>query len=198
MLICTAFTRYAVQILSQQNDEQLMLAFASSDHQAFEILYQRHKGSLYRYFLRSCDTQSTAQELFQELWLKIIKNKNKYSTDYKFTTWAYRMARNQLIDWYRKNHNTKALFDSAENNIEAVDLSLPEPENEFERKKMAKSLKFEIGKLPSKQREVFLLHHEAGFTIQQISEIIDSSKEAVKSQYRYAIQKLRLALEKLR
>ncbi|MCF6300330.1 MAG: sigma-70 family RNA polymerase sigma factor [Proteobacteria bacterium] len=184
--------------MSQQNDEQLMLAFASSDHRAFEVLYQRHKGSLYRYFLKSCNTQSVAQELFQELWLKIIKHKSKYSTDYKFTTWAYRMARNQLIDWYRKNHNTNTLFDSNENDIEAVDLTLPEPENEFERKKIAKSLKFEIGKLPFRQREVFLLHHDAGFTMQQIAEIIESNKEAVKSQYRYAISKLRLALEKLR
>ena len=82
-------------------DETLMLRYRDGDAGAFEHLYARHKGSLYRYLLRQCGQPAVAEELFQDIWLKLIAARGGYAVQAKFSTWLYRIAHNRLVDHYR-------------------------------------------------------------------------------------------------
>ncbi|MBL4661501.1 MAG: sigma-70 family RNA polymerase sigma factor [Alcanivoracaceae bacterium] len=183
--------------MKQPSDEELMLAFAKDDVQAFEQLYSRYKDALYRYFLRHVSNEAICQELFQDLWLKIINSKDNYTNVAKFKTWLYTLAHNRLVDWYRRNSLEINAFEATTDDI--VDGSINwRPEDELQTKRLGKGLKQAIAKLPFNQREVFLLHQEALLTLPQIAEMLQEGIEKIKSRYRYAINKLRLNLENLK
>ena len=83
------------------SDEDLMLAYAAGDAAAFDPLYARHKGGVYRYLLRQCRQGGVADELFQDVWMNLIRARASYEPTAKFATWLYRLAHNRLIDHYR-------------------------------------------------------------------------------------------------
>src|SRR4051794_334243 len=84
-----------------ESDEQLMLAYARGDAAAFEVLYSRHKGPLYRFVLRSVKARGEAEELFQEIWMRVVEAASRYAPQAKFTTWLYTVAHNRLVDHWR-------------------------------------------------------------------------------------------------
>lgn len=188
--------------LKQLNDELLMSIFSNSNdinsQGAFETLYQRHKGPLYRFIKRSINNSQDANELFQDLWFKIIKNKANYDAKQKFTTWAYMIARRLMIDQFRKAAKSTTQIDSKQDLAIISETPLKQPDNEFETKQMAKRLALAVLELPLAQRQTFILHHDSGLTLQEISNISDQAHEKTKSQYRYAVQKLKLALEQFK
>lgn len=184
--------------MTQRSDEELMLAFAKNDSQAFELLYARHKDAVYRYFRRHLSNENTSQELVQDLWMKIIKSKENYQVTARFKTWLYTLAHNRLVDWYRRNKlEIKAFEENTEDDV--VDgINHWNPEDELQTKRLSKQLNESISKLPFNQREVFLLHQEACLTLPQIAQMLDEGIEKIKSRYRYAVKKLRNNLENIR
>ncbi len=89
------------------SDEQLMQQYAKGDVLAFEQLYARHKGGLYRYCLRQINHAAKAEECFQEVWMKLINSRVNYQPRALFTTYLYRIAQNHIIDTFRKNKKLK-------------------------------------------------------------------------------------------
>jgi RNA polymerase sigma-70 factor (ECF subfamily) len=85
-----------------KDDAQLMTRYAAGDLAAFEALYAHHKGTLYRYFIRQCRHADTADELFQDVWVRIIKARERYQPKARFTTYMYQIAHNCLVDHFRK------------------------------------------------------------------------------------------------
>jgi RNA polymerase sigma-70 factor (ECF subfamily) len=83
-------------------DEDLMLDYAAGDAAAFDTLYERHKGGVYRYLVRQCGNAGTADELFQDVWMNVIRSRATYVPSAKFTTWLYRIAHHRLIDHWRQ------------------------------------------------------------------------------------------------
>ena len=81
-----------------------MLEYRDGDGDAFEVLYARHKGPLFRYCLRHCRERSTAEETFQDVWMRVIGARERYQPRAKFTTWLYRIAHNRVIDRYRADN----------------------------------------------------------------------------------------------
>lgn len=184
--------------MTETSDEQLMLAFAQQDSQAFNTLYARHKDAVYRYYLRHVSNETICQELFQDLWMKVINSKDKYKPTAKFKTWMYTLAHNRLVDWYRRNKLEMIAFENNTDDNETDGVHDWSPEDELQTKRLSKHLKLAIATLPFEQREVFLLHQEALFTLPQIAEMLQTGLEKIKSRYRYAINKLRVNLENLR
>ncbi|HSO79887.1 MAG TPA: sigma-70 family RNA polymerase sigma factor, partial [Chromatiaceae bacterium] len=88
--------------MPESSDEQLMLAYRNGDAEAFAILYHRHRGPLYRYLLQGCANPATAEELFQDVWTNLIRVRETYRVEARFTTWLYRLAHNRLVDHYRR------------------------------------------------------------------------------------------------
>ena len=85
----------------QQSDTLLMQRYAAGDLQSFETLYKRHKDSVYRYFMRHIPDTNIAEDLYQEIWQKVIMQANQYQATAKFTTWLYTLAHNKLVDHVR-------------------------------------------------------------------------------------------------
>ena len=180
---------------SNHSDEDLMLQYVAGDTVAFESLYTRHKGPVYRYMLRLCRNEAVAEELFQEVWMKLIKAREKYVASAKFTTYLYKLAHNLYIDHYRKQ-SVRIVEDlSVEvGDIESEQGSASNPEHLTQINQTMDRLITLLETLPNEQKEVFLLREEAGMTIPEIAETIGVNNEAAKSRLRYAIAKLRSGL----
>ena len=178
------------------NDETLMLAYCRGDATAFESLYSRHKGGVYRYLKRQCGNEAIAEELFQDVWINIVKARQRYKASAKFTTWLYHIAHNRLIDHYRKNRTLPASY--AEELIDEIeDDGQLDPVSEINRRRQAKKLLDCISQLPEAQRESFLLKEESGLSLIDIAEVAGTSRETIKSRLRYALNGLRRCLRGL-
>src|SRR6185295_9711504 len=177
-------------------DEELMLRYRDGDAQAFALLYERHKGPLYRYVTRLARPTAVAEELFQDIWMNVIRARASYEVRAKFTTWLYRLAHNRVVDHYRRARLPLAIDDDPEQPLleQVPDEAMREPENELERRRLARRLTQALATLPDAQREVFLLREEGGLSLEEIATIVDIDIEAAKSRLRYAIAKLRRAL----
>jgi RNA polymerase sigma factor (sigma-70 family) len=171
-------------------DEELMLAYGRGDAGAFETLYKRHRGALYRFVLRAIKHRSTAEELFQEIWIRVIESRSRYAPQARFTTWLYTIAHNLLVDhWRRKGLSLVQLEE--EPGLAASD----NPARQAEARETLARLVRAIEALPAAQREAFLLHEEAGLSVAEIAAVTGAGEEAAKSRLRYAMSKLRAAVE---
>ena len=175
------------------SDEDLMLDYAQGNADAFEVLYRRYKGPMYRYILRQSAPQF-ADELFQDIWLKVISARTSYKIKAAFKTWLYRIARNRIIDHYRRQ-NIRPLDNHSDSLPSIRDNERVLPENQLESHRQRERLMKAIAELPNEQREAFLLKEEAGLAINQIADITGVSHETAKSRLRYAMKKLRQQLE---
>ncbi len=175
------------------SDEELMLAYAGGDAGAFDTLYARHRGPLFRLMLRSVKTRGEAEELFQDIWMRVVEARERYATTAKFTTWLYTVAHNRLIDhWRRKGLVVVPVEDEdGEAVVEARAGPFDEPHRMVEVRQALGQLEAAIADLPPVQREAFLLHHEADMTVAEIAEATGTNQEAAKSRLRYAMDKLR-------
>ena len=178
-----------------ESDEQLMLAYAGGNASAFEVLYSRHKGPLYRYVLRSVKGRGEAEELFQDIWMKVVEAASRYTPQAKFTTWLYTVAHHRLVDhWRAKGLAVVSLDDEATSAPEPAAAPSAEPHRIAEAAATAKRLDAALAALPLAQREAFLLHYEAELSAAEIATATGTNAEAAKSRLRYAINKLKEAV----
>jgi len=183
-------------------DEDLMLAYAAGDATAFDALYARHKGGLYRYLMRQCGHAGIVDELFQDVWLSAIRARTTYVPSAKFTTWLYRIAHNRLVDHWRAAGQVELVASAASGDDDDGDdvlATIPgarndEPEIRAGAQEIALRLRIALSALPPAQREAFLLHQEGGLDLSQIAELTGAGVETVKSRLRYALAKLRTEL----
>jgi RNA polymerase sigma-70 factor, ECF subfamily len=186
-------------------DEALMLAYAAGRASAFDTLYARHKGGVYRYLLRHCGNAGTADELFQEVWMKAIGARATYVPTAKFTTWLYTLAHHRLVDYWRATGQVKfaSIDDDGDAATRATVEALPasardEPEARINTQQLGTRLRAALATLPPVQRDAFLLQHEGGLSLAEIAELTGVGAETVKSRLRYAIAKMRGELSSLR
>lgn len=170
-----------------QSDETLMSAYADGDAGAFDVLYERHKGPLYRYFTRQL-SEAEANDCFQILWEKLIGNRSRYRADSAFRSYLFTIAHNVLMDHFRRQGRT-----GGESDTEPDDLSHAGtgPERVHERGELIEKLHSLIHSLPNHQREAWLLRQETTFSTADIARVTGTSEEGVKSRLRYARQKLK-------
>ena len=180
-----------------EDDGELMLRYARGDLRAFEVLYQHHRGGLYRYLSRHTRNPEAANDLFQEVWSKVIASRDRYERRAKFQTFLYRIAHNCFVDYCRRaSVRAEVSGGDAEEDWQT---SLPAPDDEqpdarAERAQALARYKAALGGLPSEQRDVFLLYEESGLSLEEIAVITAVGPETAKSRLRYAVSKLRQAL----
>ena len=180
----------------ESSDEALMLKYRDGDAESFDLLYARHKGALFRYCLRHCRERGTAEETFQDVWMRVIASRSRYEARAKFTTWLYRIAQNRVIDGYRstRSSNVQSLDDDPRESDPPA-TPADEPDQRLYGERQALRLQSLLAELPALQRDVFLLHEEAGLSLEAIAELSGVGRETVKSRLRYALAKLRAALK---
>jgi len=182
-----------------------MLAYAGGSPGSFDRLYARHRGPLYRYLLRHCGNAALADELFQDVWSRVIRASATYVPSAKFTTWLYTLAHHRLVDHWRAAG--QAGFVSIDNDDDAPlrdhvhalhGSRVDEPETRVSSGEIGERLRRALAVLPPAQRDAFLLQQEAGMSLAEIAALTGAAEETVKSRLRYATAKLRAALEELR
>jgi RNA polymerase sigma-70 factor, ECF subfamily len=182
-------------------DEDLMLRYQDGDTRSFEILYGRHKGPLFRYFLRQCHDRGSCDEMFQEVWLTLVRHRLNYRVEAKFTTYLYRLAHSRLMDHFRRvardgGRDPATLHDPSQ--LEELPAeSHWQPENVVELLQRETRLLAAIERLPVAQREAFLLRAEAGMRMEEIAGVLQIPLETAKSRLRYAIAKLARSLHEI-
>ena len=167
-----------------------MLAYRQGDAGAFETLYTRHKGPLFRFVLRSVRERGLAEELYQEIWMRVIEARGRYTVQAKFTTWLYTIAHNRLADHWRKRG--LKLVELQEHDAAAPPAD--EPESRAAGRQGLQRFAAALAALPEAQREAFLLHEESGMSVAEIAAATGVGEEAAKSRVRYALAKLREAM----
>ena len=171
-------------------DEQLMLAYRDGDAGAFETLYVRHRARLFRFLLRSIRQRAAAEELYQEVWMRVIEARGRYAPQARFTTWLYTIAHRLLVDQWRRGALSVVPLDLVE-----VEGSSPDPARHAEARQTLHKFALALEALPQAQREAFLLHEEAGLTAVEIAAATGCGEEAAKSRLRYAMAKLKAAVD---
>jgi RNA polymerase sigma-70 factor, ECF subfamily len=177
-------------IASTDRQGRLMLAYAQGDVAAFEELYAHYRAPMYRFFVRQCGTRARAEELYQELWMRVIQHRDTYQHNARFSTWLYRIAHNLLVDQHRR-HEPGGDDDELDELEAAVDA---DPAQQYVAHESLSRFKLLLEALPDEQRRVFLLKEEAGLSLEEIAQVTGAGFESVKSRLRYAVMKLRQAL----
>lgn len=186
-----------------------MLAYAAGDAAAFEALYARHEGALFRFVRRVLGHALAAQaeEAFQDTWLKIVSARASFvpqtdettgTTGASWKTWAFAIAHNTCLDRLRKSGREVVLPESDAGDASALDWlqaelghSSPSSEDTAFWRAAGQQLMHCLDALPQAQRAAFLLHHEDGCSLQELANTLQIAAEAAKSRLRYALQKLR-------
>jgi RNA polymerase sigma factor (sigma-70 family) len=182
---------------AESSDEELMLLYRDGEAGAFDALYARHKGGVYSYLLRQCRDAAAADELFQDVWMNLVRARSGYTVQAKFTTYLYHLAHNRLIDHYRKNgHAVMVSLDEEEGEaaLEVPDGRERPVDEALDSRRQAARLLELVAALPEVQREAFLLQQESGMSVEEIAQATGVNRETAKSRLRYAMAKLRQGL----
>jgi len=179
-----------------ETDSALMLRYRDGDVRAFEMLYERHKGPLYRYLLRMCRNPEVANDLFQEVWGKVIASRERYEVRAQFNTFLFRIAHNSAVDYFRRSGRQQARqtedVEDLEDQLAGADSERPDAK--LSEAQLQTAFRQALQQLPQEQRDVFVLYEETGLSLEEIGKISGVAMETAKSRLRYALTKLRAAL----
>jgi RNA polymerase sigma-70 factor (ECF subfamily) len=190
--------------LSDPPDESLLAAYRAGDSRAFEVLLVRYRGPIFNFLLRSARDRGRAEELYQDVWLKVIERCDEFRGDAKFSTWLYAIARNLCIDHQRKmKFRGHASLDAPEPRSgqsagSRVPGSGPSTEQLAGGGLVRERIADAVEGLPEDQREVFLLRQLQGLAFKEIADVVGAPTNTVKSRMRYAIERLQNTLSDLR
>lgn len=183
-----------------------MEAYRRGDADAFEMLVARHGRPLYNFLVRSVRNRARAEELLQEVLLRVIRAKNRYERSAKFTTWVYTIARNLCVDEsrrarFRDHVSLDAPRRGPEHEGQTLLQTMPADQLPTDARAEAPRIRTRliaaVDGLPAEQREVFLMRQVAGLSFREIGESVGAPENTVKSRMRYALEKLRQELADL-
>lgn len=187
-------------------DEALMLRYRGGDTRAFEVLLTRHRKPVYNFILRFVLNPALAEDLLQETFLRVIKGAETYERQAKFTTWLYTIARNLCVDASRRGKHRRAASLDAPMDDDPKGRGLLEVTADqgaaVDRKVIGKQagerIQAAVASLVEEQREVFIMRELLDMPFKDIAEVVGCPENTVKSRMRYALEKLRDALEEYR
>lgn len=189
--------------MSDPADEALLAAYRGGDVAAFEMLHARYRGPVFNFLLRSARDRGRAEELYQDVWMKVIERCDEFRGDAKFSTWLYTIARNLCIDHQRKMKFRRhasldvPLPESGQPMVDRVSSFGPSTEQLAGGGHLRERIGRAVESLPEQQREVFLLRQLQGLAFGEIAEVVGVPANTVKSRMRYALERLQHLLSDL-
>jgi RNA polymerase sigma factor (sigma-70 family) len=191
-------------LIDDLTDEALMQQFCAGDSHAFHILYTRHEKPLYRYVRRvlGAGLVTQADEVFQDTWMKLVDARDSWQPrdNASFKTWLYTLAHHRAVDILRKSGREISADEGwADDDNEGAWQQWPaataeQPEQKAFWNKAGQQLLHCLDGLPALQRAAFLLHHEDGLSLDEMTQVLNAEFETVKSRLRYALSKLRTCM----
>jgi RNA polymerase sigma-70 factor (ECF subfamily) len=178
--------------------------YQRGEREAFAALVRRHDRPVYNFALRQLRAPAVAEEVTQDVFMRLVQNAAEFKHEARFATWLYAIARNLCIDQLRKlAHRRHPSLDQTASDAEGgrslgETLADESPRTSAEREVLSSEMRSSIVKavelLPDDQREVFLLREVANLPFKDIAEITGVGENTVKSRMRYALDRLRDAL----
>jgi RNA polymerase sigma-70 factor, ECF subfamily len=190
----------------EATDEELVARYRRGDDAAFRILLKRHQRGIFNFALRQVHVPSTAEDIVQEVFVRVVQNVGTFKEEARFTTWAYTIARNLCIDHLRKRvHRRHPSLDAPSEGQsqdggdgptlgEKVAASGAGADRQVIGKQLQAHITAAVEKLPEDQREVFLMRQVGELAFKEIADIVGVSENTVKSRMRYALERLQSAL----
>jgi RNA polymerase sigma-70 factor (ECF subfamily) len=158
-------------------DYELIQSCLKGNQDSFAELVTRYKNLIYSVILRMVNDREEANDLAQDVFLKIYKNLDKYYPDYRFSTWVIRIATNHVIDYRRRKKQDSIALDDVEFEM-GTDES---PESAYIAKERKNELKQVVSDLPDMYKIPIVLYHEQGLSYQEIADIIHEPLSKVKN-----------------
>lgn len=181
---------------SEPSDEELLLAYQDGEVAAFRTLFERYRKPLFNFLLRRVRDRGRAEELYQDVWAKVIERSDDFRGDSKFSTWMYAIARNRCIDYSRRmKFRAHRSLDSVRPGysqpvVERMASSQPTTDDLATAVTLRQRIAWAVEELPVDQQEVFLLRQIQGLTFREIADIVCAPVNTVKSRMRYALERL--------
>ena len=186
-----------------RSDVQLMLEVKAGDALSFDLLLQRYRTPVVSFLRRMVRDVATAEDLAQEVFLRVYRARQKYAPSAKFTTWLFRIATNLALNSIRdgRHHQFDVSIDAPAAEDEAPALQVPSREIPIEQQLIERDrnawIRRAVDSLPAKQRAAVLLHKYEEMEYAEIARILDCSESALKSLLFRAYETLRVELAPL-
>ncbi|MCC6574683.1 MAG: sigma-70 family RNA polymerase sigma factor [Planctomycetes bacterium] len=195
-------SKAAVVPLESLDDYELVKRFTRGSEAAFETLVHRHKRQVYNFIYKMVGKPEPADDLFQETFLRVLKNAHTYRPRAKFTTWALQIARNITLDYFKRENLRQHV--SLDANIPGDEKPLshvipgqgPVAQEVLLSKEMLEEVQTAIKRLPINQQEALVLRVNQEMPYSEISEILGSPEGTIKYWVHEAVQMLTKYLEK--
>jgi len=165
-------------------DKDLIASSLAGRHDSFEELVRRYQCPITAYVYRMTNDYDAALDVTQEIFIKVYNSLERYKSEYKFSTWIYRIAHNAAIDYLRRNnHGEQSLEIEIDDEVyeRPLESHNPSPEQERERSEWRSEIQLIIQKLPSAYRELILLRHSQDMSYDEIAEITSLPLGTVKN-----------------
>lgn len=184
---------------SHQTDEQLIRGYLNGNDNCFEQLLKRHKNKIFTYIVLTVKQRDVAEDIFQDVFLKVINtmNKGSYKEEGKFLPWAMRIAHNMVMDYFRLGKRMQFVDNADEEDEESVDVFrlLVNDEKNAEEKivegEISQEIRSMIDKLDDEQKEVVLMRHFGKMSFKEIAKMTNVNINTALGRMRYAIINLR-------
>jgi RNA polymerase sigma-70 factor, ECF subfamily len=177
-------------------DTDLISRAAVGDASAFQALVERHRAMVYRVAYQFSGNHHDAEDIAQEVFIKIYRSLDRFRRDAQLTSWIYRIVMNACIDHRRRSRiNASApAGDEAEYRMLNAPEETPGPEDRAYAGEIGEVLQLEIGRLPKGQRIVFVMRHYHGMKLGEIADALGLAEGTIKRQLHAAVHRLREAL----
>lgn len=178
---------------TNSSDEELLISVSNGNNDAFNALYSRYKDRLFYFFYRMLSQdKELAKDFLQEIFIKIIKKPYLFDPKMKFSTWIFSIANNMCKNEYRRQDVRKNVI-----NYENTDILNTEEGALEDHEPIVKLIFNQLESFDESHKSAFLLKYREGFSVEEISEILDLPHGTVKSRLFYTRKKLKDNLEKL-
>lgn len=181
-------------------DTDLISRAAGGDASAFQALVERHRAMVYRVAYQFAGNHYDAEDIAQEVFIKVYRSLDRFRQDAQLTSWMYRIVMNACIDHRRRyrGSSSTASGDEAEYRMLNAPEETPGPEERTYAGEIGEVLEHEIGRLPKGQRIVFVMRHYQGMKLCEIADALGLAEGTVKRQLHAAVHRLREALSHAR
>lgn len=182
--------------LSKMTDEELALSYVEGNNRAFDLLLSRNQSKLYTYILFVVRDRETADDIFQETFVKVITKlqEGKYTNSGKFGAWLMRIAHNVIMDLYRSQKADKVIEPTPDNDLSNVNFNGildSNIESQYVNAQVLEDVKRLMNMLPAAQREVVFMRFYQELSFKEIAEMTNVSINTALGRMRYAILNLR-------
>lgn len=175
---------------STYTDEELMRSFTEGDKVSFEQIYERYESFMVNFFYRKLwSDRIKAEDFAHDLFTKIIDKPESFDLTRNFKTWLFSVANNMCKNEYKKQEVRKNTAYDVPEGVEARDQATLQ-DTEVDKSNFNEQLKIELNKLNDKHREVFMLRHFEGLSLNEIAETLEINAGTVKSRLHHATKAL--------